>query len=280
MSNGGKLDLSHEQMRSLVIETLKTGRANQFASLHLEVAAVARRLEFHKDAAHMGGGRHQDQLTPEDKGRVQDTMWDLIIEGIIRPGLNDGLNDKLPFFHLTEWGRRVVQEGPAIPYDPDGYLKRLLADIPCLDPVIITYLTESLHTFRVGCLLSSTIALGCASEKALLLLIGAYGDSLREDMKAKFKSNTDGRMIKRQFDELRKMLESELRARLPKNLDDGLEVELNAIFDFIRNQRNDAGHPTGKAIERERAYANLVVFPVYAKKVYALIGWVNENPKA
>jgi hypothetical protein len=84
-------------------------------------------------------------------------------------------------------------------------------------------------------------------------------------------------MIKRQFDEFRRMLDSELRVRLPHELADGLDVELNAIFDFIRNQRNDAGHPTGKTIERERAYANLVVFPVYLRKVYSLIDWLRAN---
>lgn len=62
-------------------------------------------------------------------------------------------------------------------------------------------------------------------------------------------------------------------------LKDGLDVELNALFDFIGNQRNDAGHPTGKTMERERAYANLVVFPVYVRKVYALIDLVSANPK-
>lgn len=84
-------------------------------------------------------------------------------------------------------------------------------------------------------------------------------------------------MIKHQFDEFRKMLDSELRARLPGNLQEGLDVELNANFDIIRNQRNDAGHPTGKEIERERAYANLVVIPVYFKKVYSIIEWLESN---
>ena len=151
--------------------------------------------------------------------------------------------------------------------------------MPNLDLIIITYLNESLHTFRIGCLLSSTIALGCAAEKAILLLIASYRDSLRQVMKEKFGKNTDGLMIKRQFDEFRKMLVSELRPRLPRDVDEGLDVQLNLIFDFIRNQRNDAGHPTGTIVEREVAYANLVVFPVYLRKVYALLGWVKQNPQ-
>lgn len=83
--------------------------------------------------------------------------------------------------------------------------------------------------------------------------------------------------MSRQFDKFRKMLDSELRGRLPGNLREGLDVELNAVFDIIRNQRNDAGHPTGKEIERERAYANLVAVPIYFKKVYSIIEWLESN---
>lgn len=267
------LEISYEQLRSLVLEALHKKHADQFAGLRETVAEIARKRglmgneQSHSIISSSG-------LSGTDFARLQSIMWDLIIEGIVRPGLNEGVNNNLPFFHVTEWGKKAIQDGGIAPYDPDGYLTRLKRDIPNLDPVIESYLNESLHTFRIGCLLSSTVSLGCASEKALLVLIEAYATSLPDPSQKKFRSNTDGRMIKRQFDEFRKMLDSELRARLPHNLQDGLDVELNAIFDIIRNQRNDAGHPTGKAIERERAYANLVVVPVYFKKVYALIDWL------
>ena len=75
-----------------------------------------------------------------------------------------------------------------------------------------------------------------------------------------------------------RVLDSELRARLPNNLQDGLDVELNAIFDIIRNQRNAAGHPSGATISQKDAHANLYVFPTFIAKVYALIGWLKANP--
>jgi hypothetical protein len=45
----------------------------------------------------------------------------------------------------------------------------------------------------------------------------------------------------------------------------------------LRTNRNDAGHPTGKSIGREEAYASLTVFPTYLKKVYELVGWLKSN---
>jgi hypothetical protein len=121
--------------------------------------------------------------------------------------------------------------------------------------------------------------LGCASEKALLLLIEAYGNSLQAGEQDKFRKATADAIISVQFRELRKAIENDLRSRLPRELREGLDVQLNAIFDFIRQQRNDAGHPTGKLVEREVAYANLAVFPTYLRKVYALIDWMKANPK-
>ena len=179
---------------------------------------------------------------------------------------------------MTEFGREKIKDGPASPYDPDGYLKRLAATIPDLDEVILTYLEENLRTFRIGCLLSSTTTLGCASEKALILLFDAYGDALTGPMQDKYRKEIEGRPIKRKFDEFHKRLESHLVAKLPGDLKEHLDIALIALSAVFREMRNDAGHPTGKAVLREQAYANLVVFPVYLKKkVYDLIGWLKVN---
>lgn len=272
-------------MRSLVVEVLANAPGGQFNTLRTTVARVAQ--ERGHVPASLGPGSHgygmhavnlggygQTVLDDRDYGRVQSIIWDLIIEGVVRPGLNDGNNNDFPFFHVTEFGKQRLKDGPRSPYDPDGYLKRLRADVGEIDPTIVTYLNESLHTFRIGCLLSSTISLGCASEKALLLLISAYAEALPESMQDKFRKSTEGRMIKRQFDEFRKMLDSHLKGRLPSDLADGLDITLNAVFEMIRSQRNDAGHPTGREVSREQTYASLVIFPAYIKKVYDLIHWL------
>src|SRR5205807_10599710 len=133
----------------------------------------------------------------------------------------------MPFFHVTEMGERRLKDGAVTPYDPDGYIKRLQRSIPALDSVILTYLNESLHTFRISCLLSSTIALGCASEKAFLLLVKAYGDALSGKSQTSFRQNTEGRLIKRQFDEFSKQLQSNLGAKLPGDVEADLDVTLN-----------------------------------------------------
>jgi hypothetical protein len=243
-----KLPISYDQMRSLVLEALPS--SNQIVDLYVEVGGVAVKHGLISSPVGTGFGQGQVRLNPQDKSRIRSIVWNLIVEGIIRPGSGDA--NEWPFIEITEYGREVLKDHHPTPYDPDSYLGRVKREVPAIDAVILNYLTESLRTFRINCLLSSVVMLGCASEKTLLVLIDAYTGALSEPSRSKFQNNTEGRMIKRQFDEFRKMLESHLKSKLPGDLKDGLDVELNAIFDIIRNDRNDAGHPTGKIPERER----------------------------
>jgi hypothetical protein len=121
------------------------------------------------------------------------------------------------------------------------------------------------------------VTLGCAAEKAMLLLIAAYTDALPSARATKFKEKTVGKMIKRQVEEFDKALKGHLLTLLPGDLTENLETGLNGIFALIRNTRNEAGHPTGVKLEREEVYGTLTLFPSYVKKVYALIAWLQEN---
>lgn len=277
------LNLKYEELRSLFVTWLAKNQEGELHALRRAIFATAKASGLTTDPqnpASPGRPAHalptEGMLSDRDYRRIRDIFWDLLIEGIVRPGMSNG-NSDLPDFHVTDWGKAKLNSAAQSPYDPDNYLKGLCSDVPDIDPIILTYLTESLHTFRIGCLLSSTVSLGCAAEKALLLLIDAYTGWLKSP--DKFKQATAGRVIKRQFDELRKRIDSQLRAELPAECKDGLDVELTALFDFIRAQRNDAGHPTGKEISRERAYANLLLFPVYVRRVYSLNDWLKKNPQ-
>jgi hypothetical protein len=109
------------------------------------------------------------------------------------------------------------------------------------------------------------------------LLIGAYADALSGPRQQKFRDNTEGKLIQRQLDKFNKMLKSHLKALLPGDLKENLDVAILAVFAMIRTHRTAAGHPTGKVIPREEAYANLTVFPSYLKVVYQLIEWLQAN---
>ena len=70
------------------------------------------------------------------------------------------------------------------------------------------------------------------------------------------------------------MVEGHLKSCLPRELKENLDLDLNAIFGMLRIHRNEAGHPTGKRLSREQAYASLAIFPHYIKHLYSLINWL------
>jgi len=277
-----QLPVSYEQLRSLMLEAFgKLQPDPQIGVLHGLVGQLACEKNLVPDPNGAEPDRHAMYfMDNRDVARVDDIFWDLLIEGIIRPGLGQGTgNHELPSFHVTEYGKDQIKHGTGSPHDPDGYLSRLQASVPALDAVITTCMNECLRTFRIGCLLSSAVMLGCASEKALLLLIDAYATALPAVKEWQFRKKIEGKFIKTQYEEFNNMLDGHLTAQIPSNLNDGLAAILLGVFEMIRAERNDAGHPTGKIPSRELAFANISVFPSYIKRIYDLISWLQtKNP--
>ena len=272
-----KLDTSYEQTRALVIEVLKSSSSGQITSLYSNVAKLAVRKGIVENPAGANFLNPTYELSSKYKIWIEDILWDLITEGLVRPGLGDGLNQGLPWYHVSEYGKTVLTNQSPQPYDPDGYLTEVRA-IPNIDEVILSYLEESLKAFRIHCHLSSVITLGCASEKAILLLIQACKAAISNPIdQADFEKSTDTLAIKRKHDEFQNLLKVKIAPLLPRELKENLDNYLIGLFSIIRSTRNDAGHPSGKEIRREPLYAYLATFPEYLKKVYDLIDWLNNN---
>jgi hypothetical protein len=271
------LDTSYEQTRALVIEALKSSSTGQITSLYPDVAYLVVQKGIVENPAGANFLNPTYELPRKYKTWIEDILWDLITEGLVRPGLGDGLNQGLPWYHVSEYGKTVLTNQTPQPYDPDGYLTEVRA-IPNMDEVILSYLEESLKAFRIHCHLSSVITLGCASEKAILLLIEACKAAISNPTdQADFEKRTDTLAIKRKHDEFQNLLKAKIVPLLPKELKENLDNYLIGLFSIIRSTRNDAGHPSGKEIRREPLYAYLATFPEYLKKIYDLIGWLNNN---
>jgi len=260
-----------------VIEALKSSSSGQITSLYPNVANLAVRKGIVENPAGANFLNPSYELPRKYKTWIEDILWDLIMEGLVRPGLGDGSNQGLPWYHVSEYGKTVLTTQSPQPYDPDGYLTEVRS-IPNIDDVILSYLEESLKAFRIHCHLSSVITLGCASEKAVLLLIEACKVAISDPTyQADFEKKTDTLAIKRKHDEFQNLLKAKIVPFLSKELKENLDNYLIGLFSIIRSTRNDAGHPSGKEIRREPLYAYLVTFPEYLKKVYELIDWLNNN---
>lgn len=217
-------------------------------------------------------------LDEQDLRTIQQIIHEFYHEGIIIPGPKIGKDIisqtgalLFPFYQLTDYGRKVVGDTEYQPHDAEGYLNRIKTDIPEIDEVIIRYLEEGLSCFRKNLLFAAAVMIGCAAEKAMLLLIEAYGDSLTDkQQKQEYEKETRTFIISRKWSALWKRLEP-LSVSFPSELREDLGTILERIFDLIRTTRNEAGHPTGKHVEKETIHANLLLFPIFCKRLYGLI---------
>jgi hypothetical protein len=219
------------------------------------------------------------RLTQVDEDAIRECVWGLIIQGIVVPGVsNEGTyQTNLPWIQVTEWGRLCLQRGQYVPFDTGLFLSRLESQIPGLDSVVELYLREGLNCFRSGNFLGSAVMVGVASERILVLLRDAIHSAiLQEDRRKKLMEATENQTAKRIYETVESKIDP-IMEQLPTDLRESIGTELEGIFHEIRRTRNNAGHPTGKTIERDEANALLQLFPVYAKSAYALMSWLTQH---
>jgi hypothetical protein len=268
MSGPFKRVISYGELRSLVIEFLAESMDDptlQFNSLRDGVGRVAARRGLLNP--------NEPALSPAQVNLSCDIVWDLIVEGVLRPGHPLNSPPAPNHFHVTERGRGFLTSGSLSPYDLDTYLKRLDSEVPGLGPLIRMYLVESLDTFRIGSTLTSTVTFGCASECAILALIGVYIDALPKHVGEALKKKISDKPIKTQFDEFTKSVNAQLQPVVFKQFKDTRDTGINSIIEMYRVNRNEAGHPTGKRLRKKEADVNLRIFPYYIKNPYGLIDW-------
>jgi len=222
-------------------------------------------------------GRHEAEVV----ALIYQIYHELYLERIIFPGnaIHTSASSPMgwPTYQFTDHGRRVLQTREYSPYDPDGYLRRLKEEIPDIDDTIVRYAGESLHCLKTDCLLAAAVTIGCASEKAMLLLIERFGEAISDPTKKdQYAKDTGSWMIFAKYKAFRKYLDG-VAHDMPKELRGLLDSQLHGIFDLIRRTRNEAGHPTGDPIPRDSVLANHIVFPGYCRYVYALMARFGDN---
>jgi hypothetical protein len=275
--------VDYEELRPFALEALRVLIKNRDLTLEViidETDSTARSRGFYKDVTpyfrYYGSGS-QKYMPSDDREKVRQIVWEFILQGILAIG-RDEANPNFPFVSITEHGKKVLESGETLPYDPDGYLRKLKTDIPNLDPIIEMYVAESLQAYLKGLMFSSAVTLGVASEQAFLLLLDTFTNAIADpSTKSSFEKLQDMFQIKPKFDQLKNKLMG-IKETLPKKLKEDLESQFDGIFNLIRVTRNDAGHPTGRKIERDVAFVNLRLFIIYCKKTYELIDYFESHP--
>lgn len=260
---------------------------SNFNNLELVRQVVLRRLREDSTWSHLdyGGDGFDRYVTfPHSrlKGRfavlANEVMWELIIQGVITPGMNPP-NPTLPFFRITDYGQKVLAEERFVPHDPAGYISEIRTVArSCIGPVVFAYLEEALQCFTRGCHVASMLLLGVAAEAAFLGLCKVIRASLRD-------ANT-----KQAFDKLPDLIRPKHRWIMEKyhalplrvrreQLPESLDMTLGSLYELIRRQRNELGHPqeSPPRLNRDYVFVAFRLFPTYVSDLEAFAAFCTSN---
>lgn len=220
-----------------------------------------------------------NSLSGKDLHLFLDVVWDLCLQGVLRPGCDTYSQAGFPWVTITEYGAAYVRDGQRVPiHNVDAYLTRLRQEVPAADEVIMDYVKEALASFHARSYKAAAVMLGCASEQALLLLMDAYANALQNtSQKTNAEKMLRERNLKTKMDAFRQRVES-LGSRVPGDVREDLDIWLSSFSNLMRQYRNDSGHPKKFSISAEVVDANLRCFVPYCKKLYELKAFFDSTP--
>lgn len=248
----------------ILLKALKRDGNNRCTSVNAIVSQVKAKLG-------------QNFLLP-DEDVVHEEIHILLLNNILMRAGQWGESIPVQHLKLTEYGKKCLEQDDTIPLDPSGYIEGIKRILPQLDPVVLEYLSESITAFNRDLILSSTITLGVASEQVMLLLMEFFGNyiSKSEQLKsAKDKIEAADSIFRKYkvFKDALSQLPKNIRTNFPQNF----EVHLDTLFNFIRLNRNETGHPSGGGRDKNIQFANLQAFKSYLTDIYKLIDYFSQN---
>ena len=218
----------------------------------------------------LGVGRRDDEAQ-----RAVLTLWyDLFRMGMVAPGFNL-MNPDLPFVHVTDAGRKALENVSRDPSNPDGYLSHLRSQ-GFGDPIAVSYIEEAVLDYTSGCHKSVAVMVGCATERLVLIVRDELVDGFNRQSRAVPTNLSDWR-----YKTVRDAISAELDANR-QHMEQRLKEAYSAFWlpqtEQPRLYRNDAGHPQSIApVTPETVHSNLLIFPELAKLVTALVAWIKAH---
>jgi hypothetical protein len=202
----------------------------------------------------------------------------LVNEGILYPGRVrtiapniSGLSASdfsFPYFGITPYGAEVLDSPQFEPHYPQSYLREFADSAPS-DATVAAYINEAIHSFHRGALAASMLMLGVAAERTFLMVCESVSGSLEPG-----KDKDDfGRIMARQSMKAKLDWISTNFQQRRDALPDGTEILVISIYNLVRLQRNDLGHPKEKPprVTRAEARTHLQMFPTFYSKAQEVI---------
>lgn len=215
--------------------------------------------------------------TAEERWLRAHAVSELVHAGMLRQSLS---NERV--YVVTPHGARcLAKNDPGFPLDITGRVEALRSEFPGAPDLdlLCRYLSEAIEAYRHNLTLAAATMIGCAYELALVQLATA--------VVKKWPPGTIATVTGRLRDAAQRHANGEYAAAglladvVYKSLEanSGLLGDewrwvascFNPTFFIVRELRNDAGHPSGKAVARDEVFTHMVNLGPTYRHVRAIV---------
>lgn len=194
-------------------------------------------------------------------------LWQLVLEGIIVPGLtnyyshlSNAEHKAFPYFSVTPYGEAVIlgRQGAVSPHDRTRYLKESEQRLPGAG-IVATYLDEASRAFLAGLYLSAAVMLGVCAEALMDRVIERYAAGLSQRELAQFNAQIAKKKMSAagRFAIIAKCLRED--ARISRELQAHVSGDFEMLNVLIKAHRDDVAHQRPQRIDKETVHGSLLL---------------------
>ncbi|MBI3976029.1 MAG: hypothetical protein HY334_06530, partial [Armatimonadetes bacterium] len=211
-----------------------------------------------------------------DEAAALEVLHELATANLVMPGV-DRAHLGWPWLRLTEYGRQVIRQGQPVSFDPDQYLAAAQQRLGGISPLALDVLREAVATYHRGFVRSSALLLGTASEIVMTELIDAFIAVQPEKDRQRLQAAVEDRSMYARYRLFREEFDRARAARrLPDTVSKDIEAIIDLIFNAVRLNRNEAGHPSEAPLNPVLVATTLQAFLQYAERITRLTAYFRE----
>lgn len=257
------IEMSHDEIREIVLDELRKSLPRKTAGTKISYRELVRAACQRAEATQRGPGDHV----------VVEVFDRLLNEGILVRGF-DRNNLGFEYIAISTLGLEVIGDLDRDPANAPGYLRELAAALSP-ETIAYAYAEESVRALQANCLRASAVLIGAASESLVLEVRDDVVAALTRAAKAPTKKDP---LLDWRTKPVIGAVEAAVRASkttMPRALEELIDTRWGNLLHHVRLARNEAGHPASlKALDRDDARANLILFVGIARMTRQLRGWI------
>ena len=241
-----------------------------------------------------GGTPHPESNTNLDMDMLNlfnEEVHLMLYRNILSPGALGEAGDNLPYFHVTKYGLKCLEERDILPYDPDAYLDKI-STIASVDEWEKFYIEQSLRCYNADAFESALIMIGLAGEYLATKLIKKMEDFLANKeptLQVAYSNALQGkRKISQCYSEYEKILQEVLKLKDAttnqskyhelKELSPSLDNAAKAIYaTYLRLTRNELAHPSGLKVDRVQCLSLMTSYIKYCETQHRYLDFYIAN---